>query len=223
MKQGHLVLGGSVVAALVTGAAAGYFFAKKQLETRYEALMAQEVETTKEFYRRLYKKDGFETAEEAARTLGISDDSDEVVDETAVVVAAAALKSYQGVPPSEQVAKVVNIFRRTEQGDEEVDEPETMDDQDVPFIISQKVFMQNDPEHTQCTVTWFELDKVLIDEREDRLDDYDNMVGANNLERFGHKSNDPNVVYVRNDSLQMDFEILLSRGKYTKDVLGLDD
>ena len=46
------------------------------------------------------------------------------------------------------------------------------------------------------------------------VEDVDNTVGYDSLERFGEYEDD--VVYVRNDRLKSDFEILLSLKKYSE-------
>lgn len=206
-----------MAAGLMAGGAIGFLTAKKMLEVKYETLLQEEIEKTQEYYRRFYKKDGFETPEEAAATLGLDSEDPVIEEETeSVVVAAAAMRSYRGAEPKEHVAKVLNIFKRTEEN--HVDDEET--EQDVPVVISRAAFDQNNPGHSQSTITYFQADETLVDERSEILDDIDELVGLDNLQRFGHKSGDPNVVLVRNDRFQMDFEILLSTGSYSEEVLG---
>ena len=40
--------------------------------------------------------------------------------------------------------------------------------------------------------------------------------------KFGHGSNDPTVVFVRNDKYKAEYEVLKHDGAYQVDVLGLD-
>ena len=47
--------------------------------------------------------------------------------------------------------------------------------------------------------------------------DFHNVVGDL---RFGHGSNDPNVVYIRNDRLKAEYEVLLNSGSYQEEILG---
>jgi hypothetical protein len=49
------------------------------------------------------------------------------------------------------------------------------------------------------------------------------MIGDYNIIRIGHRSNDPNVLYVRNHVLGTDFEVCRSTGSYKREVAGLDD
>ena len=80
--------------------------------------------------------------------------------------------------------------------------------------------MENDKEFNQVTLTYFEGDEVLSDERDQTVDDVDGLAGEDNLQRFGHGSGDPNVLYIRNEHISLDMEILRSKGKYTHEVLG---
>ena len=125
------------------------------------------------------------------------------------------------------VEMVENIFDGHDLDDEDDhldDEFDGEDDEDVdiskPFIITNHEFMENEAAHTQVTVTYFEGDDVVSDERDQAVSDVDDTIGNENLQKFGKKSNDPNVVYVRNFKLGMDFEVLRSRGKFTEEVLG---
>ena len=99
---------------------------------------------------------------------------------------------------------------------------EAMPDQptDKPYVISWEEFAGAAREYDQDTLTYFEGDDVLSDGRDAVVDDVDNIVGAANLLRFGDQSRDNNIVYIRNDKLGLDFEIVRSKGNYAKEVLG---
>jgi hypothetical protein len=80
--------------------------------------------------------------------------------------------------------------------------------------------MENEPDHIQHTLTYFEGDDVLTDEEDQPINETDDTVGNANLLKFGHGSKDNNIVYVRNEKLDLDFEITRSKGSYIKEVLG---
>lgn len=92
-----------------------------------------------------------------------------------------------------------------------------------PYVIHQDEYMENEPEHSQVTVTYYDGDDVLVDERERPIPDVDETIGLEATKLFGHGSTDPNIVYVRNDRLDLDFEVVLSTGKYAEIVLGFED
>lgn len=210
-------IGISAIVSLAAGSATTYFLIKKQLEAKYEQLAAKEIAEAKQFYAALYKREEFSSPLVVASELlgDVKPDLKDVVDND-ILKAAVALRSYQGSEPVGNSAR--NVFDHDGGPDDNLPDPA---DQDVPYVIKQSTYMENDVGHTQCTLTYFAGDQTLVDEREQIVDDVDDMVGEDNLERFGQKSKDPNVVYVRNDVTQMDFEILLSQGKYSEEVAGL--
>jgi hypothetical protein len=103
------------------------------------------------------------------------------------------------------------------------DEPEMPDsDPDHPYIITVDQYMDNEiHEDNKISVMYYEEDDVLVDEREQRVPDIEGTVGSSNLHKFGLGSKDPNVLYVRNEKLNADFEIILDRRSYQEVVLGI--
>ena len=94
---------------------------------------------------------------------------------------------------------------------------------DKPYIIHHDEFYENETDYEQATLTYYEGDDTLADEKDVPVPDEDSVVGEDALVAFGHGSKDKNVVFVRNDKLELDFEIVKSNGKYSVEVLGLDD
>lgn len=97
-------------------------------------------------------------------------------------------------------------------------------DPDTPYIIHRDEFNGDEFGYSQTQMTYFEGDGVLMEDvRGERVDDIAKMVGASNLTKFGHGSDDENVVYIRNVPLEMEIEVTRSPGKYAVEVLGFDD
>lgn len=96
-------------------------------------------------------------------------------------------------------------------------------DRNAPFIISEDEFMANETDYEQNSVTWYEADGVLIDQWDSVIERIEETVGRNNLTKFGEKSGDPNIVYVRCDRFEIDFEVARSEGAYSSEVLGLSE
>jgi hypothetical protein len=71
--------------------------------------------------------------------------------------------------------------------------------------------------YTQTTLTFYSGDNILADEQDSPVYNYESVVG--NL-RFGHGSNDSNVVYIRNEKLEAEYEVLLFDGSFEIEVLG---
>lgn len=92
---------------------------------------------------------------------------------------------------------------------------------DAPYIISHEEFLENKPENRQVNLTYFEGDDILIDWEDEIVNDVNSWVGKQNL-RFGHRSEDNNLVYIRNPVINFDFQIARSTGSYRSEVAGFD-
>lgn len=91
---------------------------------------------------------------------------------------------------------------------------------DEPYIITHDEFMENENGFTQGTMTYYNGDDILTDDKDVPVPDIDDIVGSEALTRFGYGSRDRNVVYVRNEKIETDFEITLSQGEFSKEVAG---
>lgn len=92
-----------------------------------------------------------------------------------------------------------------------------------PFRISTDAFMDDENEFAKITITYYEGDHTLTDEREQIIPDIEGVVGQENLYHFGEDSDSLHTVYVRNEKLRTDFEIVREEGSYTTVVLGVRD
>ena len=90
-----------------------------------------------------------------------------------------------------------------------------------PYIIHQDEFAQNEPEHSQVAYTYYAVDSVLTDDGEEKIRRPELYVGLANLGNFGHGADDYHVLYVRNERLELDFEICLLAASYEETVQGL--
>lgn len=91
-----------------------------------------------------------------------------------------------------------------------------------PYVISYDEYFAAEKEYDTISLTYYEEDDTLVDEKDSPISDVDKTIGDESLARFGHGSKDNNVVYVRNDKMESDFEITRSTGSYLVEVLGLD-
>lgn len=80
-----------------------------------------------------------------------------------------------------------------------------------PYVISPENFGEFEDYET-ISLTYY-ADQVLTDEVDEEIDDVDNTVGLDSLSHFGEYEDDS--VFVRNDNLKCDYEILLDRRKYS--------
>lgn len=78
--------------------------------------------------------------------------------------------------------------------------------------------------YDSVTYTYYEADDVLSNERDEVIaeGERDKLIGEAHLEKFGHGSGDASIVYIRNDHLEMDFEVVRSPNSYAEEVHGFD-
>ena len=92
-----------------------------------------------------------------------------------------------------------------------------------PYVIHQDEFNAEEPHYTQVSWTYWAADNILTDERTELVSRPDLVVGLEHIiGKFGHGSDDDNVMFVRNDRLEMEFEICRSFQSYEEEVLGHD-
>lgn len=243
------VLTGVAIVSLAAGAAIGYYAAKKYLEPKYAAIADEEIEKARELYgAATFGKAEYPTPQDAVDALIPDDDA---VPE--VAPAKTAMRSYKGMPiASEEVVQDVDdvVVRTTVKTEETIegDEVEIVKEastnifvngqafdadeweksvsersEERPYVISEEEFFANEQDFEQWTLTYYAGDDVLCTEKDEVIEDVDAMVGEENLKRFGMKSNDMHLVYVKNNKRGLDFEIARSTGKYAKEVLGYDE
>lgn len=95
-------------------------------------------------------------------------------------------------------------------------------DPNRPYVITVDQFMtETQYDDNKFNFTYFEADDQMMDEREKLINNIDEIVGHDNLQRFGLGSRDRNALYVRNDQRKADFEILRDKRSYQEVVLGI--
>ena len=128
---------------------------------------------------------------------------------------------YSKKPPLKEYAKMVESNgyvpkTHMEEVEEEIANGE-LDDKDVyePFIIRPEEYGEL---HAYETLSLnYYADGVLTDELDNPIEDVERLVPADFADHFGEYEDD--VVHVRNDNLECDYEILRDLRKFT-DVVG---
>lgn len=91
---------------------------------------------------------------------------------------------------------------------------------DAPYVIHKDEFKENENDYRQVTLTYFSGDNMMVDELMTPFYGWAKVLGEL---KFGHGSGSPDVVYIRNDKEQMDWEVLLDEGKHAVEVLGFEE
>lgn len=225
-KQQMIVLVAVGVTAALAGAAVSHFVTKKVMKTRYEMLMEEELEKTREFF--------------ANREHIAIDPSEPIIDpedmlskiEQVVQKTTDDMNEFLVDAPQPQLMKLaekgseaVGVKRNAF---EEADITKLWDAQNDAAIAENKAHVITKPEFfeaendwPQLSFTYFDGDGVLADEREAQVE-AERTVGVMNLTRFGWLSEDDNVVYIRNPDLEVEYEVTQSMGTYAAEVHGFN-
>lgn len=214
----YFLVGATVVVAAAS--AATWYFTKRYYDKKYAEIADQEIEQVKTHYKKYAKEGEFATPESAVAEL--------VPDPEGVERASNALLRYQGEGPEEGSTEeaprtTTNIFtaQAVETPDFNLEEEMKGRSPEVPYIISYQEYLEAEPEFEQQTLTYYQGDDTLTDEKDQPIPLVEETIGGDTLEHFGYGSGNSRTVYVRNEKLSLDFEIVMSDGKYTHEVLGL--
>lgn len=110
----------------------------------------------------------------------------------------------------------VNVFHNTNDDWDYESELSTRT-KEAPYIIHVDEFMGNELGYDQETMTYYAGDDILADKTDTPLYNFEEILGEF---KFGHGTNDPNVVYIRNEKIRMEWEVLLHTGRFEIEVLG---
>lgn len=241
LKKPHLLMAALSLTSAAAGAGVGYVAASRILEKRFQERLIKETDDARSYFQQMYSTPVFVAEEEGPKEEGIVlqlPEEKAVESEPVDLVgnALAASRVYDG--DSEETAVepgdprtppvVVNIFQNpTVAGDEVMDALKDTRDPNFPYIITKEEFYENEPDHEQKKFTYWSGDDILVDDQEELnpIDDVERVAGEDNLLRFGYGSGDEYVLYVRNETLDppMDLHITKSTGRYTVEVMALDE
>ena len=124
---------------------------------------------------------------------------------------------------------IINIYDRQEVPEgEELESPlligydrEALREARKPYLISSTEFYTTETEWDKLSITYYEDDDVLVDENDKPIDNTEYLIGEKHLDFFGIRSQDPNIVFVRNSNISSDIEITRNLGSYTEIILGV--
>lgn len=222
-----LVLGG-VVIGIGLGAAGGYFFARRRLETKYNQIAEEAIAEMREHYQNKILSVENTTQkpdlEEVVREQGYSQPPMAVTPPSAIVDALETAQEEEHENPTrfdDAEPEVRNVFAQADD-DWDFHAERTRRSPMRPYIIHRDE-REEQQAYDEVTYTYYEEDDVLCNERDEIIgkDERDALIGEKHLGQFGHGSGDANLVYIRNDRLEMQMEVVRSPNSYTEEVRGL--
>lgn len=235
VKGTKLVVFGIAVASCALGAAVTYLVINKRLQKKYDEQSVVDAEKARVFYAQRYKVGEYADPVALNETLSATRPVSE--EDPDLKMVQKITRSYQSDHIAEAQEKVsegvteavietgipietVNVFTQSEE-DFNYEEELKHRGMEEPYVITRQEFDAGEQEYSQSELTYYDGDDVLSDDRGSPIQDTDNVVGDNNLLKFGHGSGNPNIVYIRNEKLEIDIEVSKHDGLYTEQVLGL--
>lgn len=212
----------SFAAGLITGGVTGFMVAQRTMKTALDKELEEQIKDVKEHYK-LLRKDG-----EYSSPIAIAENYDEVLEGLEYL----SHKSTTDEASSDDESEYEEEDTETEEVEVESETEEVEDiqvgnvferNQNEPYVISTLDFMNGEDSFDKITITYFEEDDTLCDEREEVIPNVEATVGTEALTKFGHLSDDSKIVYVRNERIKTDFEIALDTRSYTEVVLGFKE
>lgn len=183
----------SNILIFTVGAAIGSVVTWKLIKNKYEQIAKEEIDSVKEVFSR--RKDEI-----------ISDEKRD--------------------DDFEEYHNITSLYSKESDEEEDEDEDEDEDEEEVqevkkqvkkPYVISPDEFGEMD-EYDAISLNYY-ADGVLTNDWDEVIENVDDIVGIDSLNHFGEYEEDS--VFVRNDTLQADYEILKDVRNYS-DVVDTD-
>jgi len=175
----------------VLGVAVGSVVTWRYVEKKYEQIAQDEIDSVKE----VFSKRETEFTEDTE----VQIKADNAKKKPSVIEYAAWLRKRGYTNYSDMV---------DEKPEEVKEEPMSVD---KPYVIAPEEFGELDDYETISLIYY--TDQILADDNDVIVDDIEDVVGFDSLNSFGEYEDDS--VFVRNDRLKCDYEILLDQRKYS--------
>lgn len=173
--------------AFIFGAAVGSAVTWLYIKNKYEQIAQEEIDSVKEVFSKREPTQGeYGVRERRAHTMDKPD-----MAEFVTKVKESGYTNYTDVVKEK--------------------EPKTGTKEGKPYVIAPEEFGEED-EYDTISLTYYS-DRVLVDDDDELVEDVEDVVGLESLESFGEYEDDS--VFVRNDRLKCDYEILLDQRQYS--------
>lgn len=246
MANEKVKIGIALAAGLCIGGGIGYIVADRKVRRETE----EEIAGVKDLFRRLRTEDAAQArkdwnptpVDESEEEDGDAYSQESLAEEVARLGYIDANRSRgivdpNYIPPTDQLSgeeddvdqdlrkegeyvrhiRVVNPHR-------DVEDPNdvTQWDRDPhrPYVITESEYRIDRPDQEKISITYYQGDDTLVDEKDAYIPDADGTVGLENLQFFGLASNDERILHIRNERVGADFEVALNDGQYSREVLG---
>ena len=175
---------------VATGASVTYILIKKH----FKKIADDEIDTMREYFQN----------KRAKEANALEEESDEAE------VKEARDEHQEDKPNIREYASLIKKENYTNYSDTTADKKKEVDDVEKPYVITPEEFGELD--YSTISLTYYS-DDVLTYESDELVEDVDDIVGADFAEHFGEYEDDS--VFIRNDRMKTDFEILVDKRNYS--------
>lgn len=207
------------------GVLIGVAASKVYFEDKYKKKADEEIESVKEYYRKktMSIKPDLKVLDGAAVTLSKDGLTPEELEKAKAVADDIMSKySYSNISKKKtdsvekKTEEVSNIFDKEQKLAESEHPLDSVDRNDsAPYSVEAIDFANNEHFYDQSSLTYYTEDESLVNESEE-LVDVDFLIGEENLKIFAESDDDE--MYIRNDRLGIDFEIIKINGSYAEEI-----
>lgn len=230
----------------ITGAAITYKLVSEKMKTKYSEIADEEIDEMRRHYREKTRAVESEAAKrplnEIIEEQGYSSSENTTSDSPPMAVqppVAVVLENQDdeadGDPDDEDedgedeslMSDARRAFREEERQRQQWVAPEwnyheelRKRSPDAPYVIHYDE--RHEMGYQDMILTYWDKDDVVSNDRDEVIDPDEraDMIGKDTLDRFGHGSGDRDIVFVRNDKLELIFEISRSPNSFAEEVHG---
>lgn len=237
----------SAGAGLLLGGAIGAFIAERRLRTKYDELAESEINLMREHFKAKTRAREAEelkptldelkgVVEEAGYTPDPTGEPNTAPSKTETVVREVREKAERKaetqrddgpaaeMPGLKDAVEAAKIHRNIFQDHGELDEWDYTKEipnrrEDTPYVIH--VDEQGETGYSTNNLTYYADDDIVADDQEHIIQSPEEIIGPDFRDKFGHGSGDPNLLYVRNEELAAEYEVVISHEDFAEAVHGI--
>ena len=105
--------------------------------------------------------------------------------------------------------------------EDDISDEEEDDDSGGPYRITPGEFFNTRTYYDKVSLNYFDEDHIVSDDKDDVVPGAMDILG--DLQASFDGPSAPSVIYIRNEELEVDYEVSLVNGSYQKEVLHIDD
>jgi len=243
MDKNLIKMAGLFSAGLAVGGGVGYLTTSYLIKAKYAQMATDDIAAVKEQYRLLRKEGDLSDPTTIVNNTYVTEKAEPAYKDTVDALGYTNAEIRDSIDygaafarnPEEMVARFENLNRAVEasgdesayegddEGDDEVDPKDgvfiSQRVADAPYVISYDEFMEDEPDYRKISLTYFEEDETLIDDGETIIPDIESLVTVKAMGMFGTGTTDTDMVYIRNEKHQADFEVARDQRGFAEVIL----